>query len=302
MDTIFENDTTSESIPMKKLLPLILLSLLSALPLIAQEKPDRDDPETWTWVVEKDFPGYTHLVLESDSMQRKIGVNLYLPPSYESSPDRRYPVVYYLHGATGTEGSVYDLGSVVQRGIRQGRLEETIYVFPNAGHFSGYRDWPDKNIKAETWIISELIPYIDTNYRTINSRDGRALSGWSMGGGGSLRFLTKYPEMFCAAATFSAAIGYRIPEEITTVHNLRKNAEKLRGRIGIFMVVGEEDRLFDLYEPLIAELDKQKLEYKFITAPGVPHDLGKMKELYADQLVEFLNSHLAPATKGQAKE
>ena len=164
---------------------LILLASISRVsPLIAEEhkKIDRDDPESWTWVVEKDFPGYTHLVLESASMKRKMGVNLFLPPSYESSADRRYPVVYYLHGATGTESSVYDLGDVVQRGLREGRLAETIYVFPNAGHYSGYRDWPDKNIKAETWIIAELIPYIDAHYRTIDAREGRALCGWSMGG------------------------------------------------------------------------------------------------------------------------
>jgi pimeloyl-ACP methyl ester carboxylesterase len=47
----------------------------------------------------------------------------------------------------------------------------------------------------------------DRTYRTIASRDGRALCGWSMGGGGALRCALKYPERFCAAASFSAAIG-----------------------------------------------------------------------------------------------
>lgn len=279
----------------KRCFALLATLVLLIIPhvAVAQEKIDRDDPESWTWVVDKEFPGYTHLVIESASMKRKIGLNVFLPPSYETSSDRRYPVVYYLHGASGSESSVFEFGDVVRRGIREGRLAETIYVFPNGGHYSGYRDWPDKNLKAETWIISELIPYIDDHYRTIDAREGRALSGWSMGGGGSLRFATKYPEMFCAAATISAAVGYRVPEEERTVNNLRTNADKLRGRTGLFMVIGEEDFLYKGYPPLLAELDKQKIDYELITEPGVDHNLGKMKELFGDQIAEFLNRQLA---------
>ena len=98
-----------------------------------------------------------------------------LPNQYDASPDRRYPVVYYLHGAGGSESSSREFAWAVKQGIADGAIDEVIYIFPNGGHYGGYRDWDDGSVMAETWIIKELIPRIDSTYRTIASRNGRAL-------------------------------------------------------------------------------------------------------------------------------
>src|SRR5690606_26202249 len=97
----------------------------------------------------------------SDSMQRMVGYNIYLPPSYHTDSTRRYPVIYFLHGASGDESMDAAVSHVLDDGIRAGVLEEAIMVAPNGGQYSGYRDRVSDNVMAETWIIKELIPTID---------------------------------------------------------------------------------------------------------------------------------------------
>lgn len=270
---------------------LAILAVVS--PASAQRKVRWNaPPEEWQWVVDEAAPGTTHHTLRSDSMRRDVGYNIYLPPSYEQSVDRRYPVVYFLHGAGGSERSDAD-PSMVRRLIAAGRIADVIYVYPNGGHFSKYRDWPDGNVKSETFLIRELIPHVDRTYRTIARRDGRALSGWSMGGDASLRFVCKYPDMFCAAATFSAAIDWGVEGDDTIVAYSRANADKIRGRTGLMMVVGEDDRLFEAHKKLLPHLEQLKLEHGFRAIPEVGHNLGLMKQHAAEEITLMLAKHLA---------
>src|SRR4051812_1614914 len=137
-------------------------------------------------------------------MDRDIGYSLYLPPEYAKS-EARYPVIYFLHGAGGNENS--DAGGfsgAVDRAIRARVMPPAICVFPNGG-LSGYRDRPGTRVLVETFIITELLPEIDARYRTRASRSGRALAGFSMGGGGAVRLAMKYPELFCAAGSWGGA-------------------------------------------------------------------------------------------------
>lgn len=254
-------------------------------------------PAEWVWNVTDEIPGFVHGTVHSKSMDRDIGYNIFLPASYTKDTAKHYPVVYYLHGASGTEQSAYELGDVVSKLSSEGKIGETIYVFPNGGHFSKYRDWKNDNVKAETWIIKELTPFIDSNYRTIATREGRALCGWSMGGDASLRFAFKYPEMFCAAGTMSAAIDWGADDygDDSIAHYSHANADKVRDKTGIFMVVGEDDRLFQNHEKLIPQLKELNIPFDFKSSPGVGHDLGKMKDQYGPDLVMMLDKHLAKA-------
>lgn len=259
----------------------------------------RTSPSEWKWVDTNIAKGCQHATLFSMSMNREIGYSIYLPPSYEGSPKRRYPVVYYLHGASGSESSSREFAWAVQKGISEGVIEDTIYVFPNGGHYSGYRDWEDGSVKAETWIIRELIPHIDATYRTLATRNKRALCGWSMGGGGSLRFLMKYPDTFCAAATMSAALNMRGSNsaDSATAH-AKKNADKLRGRTGIWMAVGEDDRLKSGNESFSKTLKELGIDHSLIVHPETSHNLGHMSAKFHRDIVLMLNQQLtAPPDK-----
>ncbi len=139
-------------------------------------------------------------------------VSVYLPPSYDASPERRYPVVYVLHGFTdsdrgwfGWEEHFVNVPAALERGMEAGTVREMILVVPNA--FTAYEgsmysssvttgDW-------ETFVAEELVGYVDRNYRTLPDRDSRGLAGHSMGGYGTLRIGMKRPDVFSSLYAMS---------------------------------------------------------------------------------------------------
>lgn len=88
--------------------------------------------------------------------------------------------------------------------------------------------------------MKELIPYIDANYRTIGTSAGRAVSGFSMGGDGSMRLAMKYPEPFCAAASMGGAFGWNVDgaraEKDTAFRWSGEPAEQLKDKVALKFV------------------------------------------------------------------
>src|SRR4051812_4237475 len=115
---------------------------------------------------------------------------VYLPASYESSPTKRYPVVYLLHGYGGTERTWVTLGPVkpaMDTLVRNGTVREMIVVMPSGRNaFDG--SFYTNSASTGNWddfISKELVAYIDGKYRTIASPESRGLAGHSMGGYGA---------------------------------------------------------------------------------------------------------------------
>ena len=140
--------------------------------------------------------------LEGDSPDRDVFV--YLPASYASNPNRRYPVVYFLHGYGAHAETYWNSLSVASAADAAGA--EMILVLPDAytiydgSMFSNSPttgDW-------ETFIAHDLVAYIDGHYRTIADRSARGLSGHSMGGYGTVRIGMKRPEAFGALYAMSS--------------------------------------------------------------------------------------------------
>ena len=144
--------------------------------------------------------------LEGDDPNRDVVV--YLPPSYSREPARRYPVVYFLHGyAANVDAYVrlLRLQEAADKAIADG-VKEMILVLPDA--FTVYSGSMYSNSPTtgdwEGYISRDLVAYIDSHYRTIADRDGRGLSGHSMGGYGTMRVGMKHPEVFSALYSMSA--------------------------------------------------------------------------------------------------
>lgn len=147
--------------------------------------------------------------LEGDSPDRDVFVHL--PASYTSSPNRRYPVVYFLHGYGAHAETYWNSLSVAAAADAAGA--EMIFVLPDAHTiFDGSMfsnspttgDW-------ETFIASDLVNHIDTRYRTIALRGARGLSGHSMGGYGTVRIGMKRPEAFSALYAMSSCCLFQDP-------------------------------------------------------------------------------------------
>jgi S-formylglutathione hydrolase len=145
-------------------------------------------------------------------------VQIYLPPSYASSV-KRYPVVYFLPGfGSDPHGeNSYFSAEALAAAMGSGEIMEMIVVEPNGAnllHGSFYVNSPVTG-NWEDFIVQDVVGYIDEHYRTIRSRDGRGISGFSMGGFAAINLAMRHPHLFAAAYALSPAIfdqaGLKIP-------------------------------------------------------------------------------------------
>lgn len=135
--------------------------------------------------------------LEGNSPDREVLV--FLPPSYDGSADKRYPVVYFLHGYS-VGAQAYDGLARFQEAVDQAAAagNELIVVVPDANtKFKGAMYGASITTgDFERFTAFDLVGHIDANYRTLARRESRGLSGHSMGGLGTLKIAMKYPEVF----------------------------------------------------------------------------------------------------------
>jgi S-formylglutathione hydrolase len=145
--------------------------------------------------------------LEGDSPDRDVFV--YLPPSYVTSPNRRYPVVYLLHGygLTGERWVPFiGLPDAADKDTAGGTAKEMILVSPDA--YTIYNGSMYSNSVTtgdwEAFLTQDLVSYIDSHYRTVADRMSRGLAGHSMGGYGTWRLAMKYPEVYSSFYAMSS--------------------------------------------------------------------------------------------------
>lgn len=131
---------------------------------------------------------------------RSLPFRILLPADYSTS-SRRYPVLYLLHGLTGDEND-WPMRSRIKEYAARYRL---IVVMPGVGDTWYANSATDPASRYEDVIVKDLVGYVDSHYRTIAAREGRAVAGLSMGGLGAVKFALLYPHMFAFAGSFSGA-------------------------------------------------------------------------------------------------
>lgn len=136
-------------------------------------------------------------------------VAIYLPPSYQTSPSKRFPVVYFLHGYSPAN-QVMQQGRLFQqlmdKLIAAGAAREMIVVVPN-GRNAYYGSFYANSAVGGNWedfISRDLVSYVDSNYRTLPQAASRGITGHSMGGYGSIVMGMKHPQVFGAVYSLSA--------------------------------------------------------------------------------------------------
>ena len=145
------------------------------------------------------------IAFDAPSVGRTMKYNIILPADYDNS-ERRYPVLYLLHGLT----SHYQLWAMMNVPENAAHYD-LIVVMPDAGN-SWYVNWaesaPDQKNDWEDYMVNDLLVHIDTTYRTIATREGRAIGGLSMGGYGAFVLGLRNPDTFCSIGSHSGALGY----------------------------------------------------------------------------------------------
>lgn len=160
--------------------------------------------------------------LEGNSADRNAVV--VLPASYAKNPNRRYPVVYYLHGFAIDGRNFFNFMHVpeaVAHNEAAGR--EFIVVVPDSLTKMGGSMYSSSVTTGDfkQFIAKDLVAYIDSHYRTIARREGRGLAGHSMGGYGTWTVGMAYPQVFNAIYAQSACCGLPRTE---TVESAKKMA------------------------------------------------------------------------------
>ena len=153
---------------------------------------------------------FDNLSMESKilGMERKYAV--YLPPDYETS-QRSYPILYLLHGGGDDQTGWIQFGEVLRiadEAIANGTATAMVIVMPDAnagkrGYFNDIKgEW-----RYEDFFFEEFMPYVESTYRIRTEKRYRAISGLSMGGGGTFMYALHHPELFSSACPLSASCG-----------------------------------------------------------------------------------------------
>lgn len=148
--------------------------------------------------------------LLNDPTEQSVAV--YLPPSYETSPAKRFPTLYLLHGFTannttwttnGYQGM--SLQPLMDEMIKSGKIREMIVVTPNGwnAYQGGFYTNSIVNGNWEDYIYRDLVQNIDANYRTIARPESRGIAGHSMGGYGAVTLAMKHPDVFSTVYALS---------------------------------------------------------------------------------------------------
>lgn len=286
------------------LLALFSVSLWPQLP--------QPQPENFRWVnplEEGKYPHLKHGTFESPSMGREVGYVIYLPPGYDDAANRekRYPVVYYLHGGRpGGEHKAVRISTFIHEAQSAGKIPPTIYVWVNGGAVSHY-NYPQMGSMGEDVFVHELIPHVDSTYRTIADRTSRGLEGFSQGGRGTTRIMFRHPELFLTAAP--GGPGYETERRISESGGresetllfargynawdlAREYAKNPRPELKILIHVGTKGFNYPGTLGYMGFLYALDIPFEQVIVPEVPHSAFQIYEKAGMEIMGFHAKHL----------
>lgn len=233
-------------------------------------------------------------VIECEMQSQVLGCAkkycVYLPASY-GNEDKKFPVLYLLHGLTDTHTAWSDKGDVEEIASKifaSGKASEMVIVMPDAGTaFDGY-------FNCEGWLyedffFQEFIPHIEGKFRVIGNRQHRAIAGLSMGGGGATWYAMNHSDMFSSAYAMSALMGMvenswisQNPTDrreifmrsviensnISYVKNATDSQREDIASVRWFIDVGDDDFLFDNNMEFVKEMRLRRIPYQLRVRDG----------------------------------
>jgi enterochelin esterase family protein len=223
---------------------------------------------------------------DSPTLGQQRRMTIYLPPSYDGK--KEFPVMYLLHGHGGDETAWGDLGrtsQIMDNLIAEGKCVPMIVVMPNGNPTcNAAPGWwhegmyiPDGNAFNQRGAkatmeesFMDIVNYVDAHYKTIRKREGRAVTGLSMGGGHTFGISRLYPETFDYYGLQSAAC--RMPREImpnTPASRLNEDFDGQMKRLFdskpklYWIAIGKEDFLLQMNNELRTYLDNHHYPYEY---------------------------------------
>ena len=269
-------------------------------------------------------PRVEYRTFVSQAAGTAVSFHVYTPPAYDAEASARFPVLYWLHGSGSATSGIATVSNWFGEAMARGDVPPMLVVFANGIANSMYCDAADGTRPVETVIMEELIPHVDATFRTIPTRRGRIVEGFSMGGYGAGRFGFKYSERFAAASMLGAgpvqldfmnpppgtnvspAVRAAIYEDVwnsdpalyfaaspwnlATVH---AGAIVANGVL-VRMAVGESDAMLGPNEDLHEHLTTLGIAHGWETHTGVGHEPLALMQAMGTENWEFYRAALAP--------
>jgi len=279
--------------------------------------PQNSSDSKINWVTsEIKGPGVSFHTFDSVAAKSPVSYHIYKPKGYDQESTSRFPVVYWLHGSGGGLQGIPRVASWFDAAIEAGKTPPCLIVFVNGLAEGMYVDWKDGSTPIETMIIKELLPHIDSSFRTIPTRENRVLDGYSMGGYGAARLGFKYPELFKGISIMGGgplqaeliqtprAGRQRAAEILQKVYGgdqgyfrsvsprqlAELNAETLRTDSVIRQVCGDQDETYSNNIAFHQHLEKLGIPHQWQILEGVDHNPMKTLTALADSNWSFYNS------------
>jgi enterochelin esterase family protein len=232
----------------------------------------------------------THAWYDSRVLGADRRINVYVPPGYETS-GKRYPVLYLLHGSGGDEDEWLTFGrasQILDNLIHQGKAQPMILVMPNGhahleaapgesarGYYKPEHERSENASDVFEANFNEIIDYVDGAYRTVPSKERRAIAGLSMGGGHAMTISRYFENTFDYVGLFSAfpsglamRRGRNASEAPSEALEASLKKQFANGVKLYWIAIGSEDFLYDANRQLKAQLDKIGATYDYVETSG----------------------------------
>ncbi len=271
---------------MKKVLPFLLLVLLACSCSMARyaRGPESRDIEG--------LSGYDGIIrtVTYPSREPKLSERrmvVYLPKDYYRDSLKRYPVMYLLHGARGNEKTWIDSADVfrcIDTLRRAGRAADFILVLPNMNNYRNDRDYKNGraipatrafftvNGEVERYFADDVVRRVDSLYRTVARKSGRAIAGMSCGALQTIYLSANRPELFDYIGLFSP---YTYPTSAAKYHRdvygglgwkLKRQFANPPAFYGIY--IGKTDFFYPHIVLFDQKLTRRGYAHKFVVNPG----------------------------------
>lgn len=208
---------------------------------------------------------------------------VYTPAEYDANPDKKYPVLYLQHGMGENETSWVNQGKmnfIMDNLIAEGQVKPMIVVMDN-GNIEVFKPNPGENpddarvrfgAEFPDILVNEIIPHIDTRFRTLTDREHRAMAGLSWGGHLTFNTTLNHLDKFAYIGTFSAAVTFDLNQLDTVFGGALKDRQAFNDRVHVFFLgIGSEEHP-ERIKQLSDGLKRAGINNIYYESPGTAHE------------------------------
>lgn len=221
------------------------------------------------------------VLVRSTSMNKDVKTVVVCPARYSKS--KHYPVLYLLHGFSGNYADWIKKDPELSRFADN---DQVIIVCPDGNFASWYLDSPEhKDSMYDTFVSHELVAWVDHHYTTLSSREGRAITGLSMGGFGALHAAIKHPDVFGAVGSMSGGVDLRPFADAFGIKTILGDYKQYPQRwdensiinmlylikpnsLAITFTCGHEDFFHPINDDLDTKMWEMKIPHDYAVRPG----------------------------------